>query len=70
MHALPCHIVCHVLRIRIVFQDAFGVNVADARVAAFGLAGGPAGHFQALKAHFSRGVDGFLKVPAVQDGGQ
>ena len=60
----------HIGGIIIVFQHTLGVDVADTGVAAFGLACGPAGDFQALKTHFCRGVDGFFKVPAVQNGGQ
>ena len=44
--------------------------MAHAGIAAFRLPRGPAGDFQALEAHFRRGVDGFFKVPAIQDGGQ
>ena len=70
MHAFGGDVVRHVLRIPVILQDTFGINVTDAGVAALRLARGPAGDFEALKAHFRRGVDSFLKAPAVQNGGQ
>ena len=70
VHALVGDVLLHIFGVGVVLQDALGVDVADAGVAALGLAGGPAGHLQALKAHLGGGVHGLLKAPAVQDGGQ
>ncbi len=69
VHALTLNVVLDVGSVFVVFQNALGVDVADAGVAALGLARGPAGDFQALKAHLGGGVDGFLEAPAVQNGG-
>ncbi len=70
MHAFPGHIVHHIFGVLVVFQHALSIDVADTGVAALGLAGGPAGDFEALEAHFRRDVDSLFKRPAIEDGSQ
>ena len=55
-------VVQNVLGIGVILAHAGHVDMADAGIAALRLAGGPAGHLHAGKAHFGHGVDHFFII--------
>ena len=61
-------VVQDVLGIGVILAHAGYVNMADTGVAALRLAGGPAGHLHAGKAHLGHGVDHFFIVILLQNG--
>ena len=70
MHPLRMNAVQHMLGISAVLQHPLRVDVGHAGVPALRLAGGPAGHLQALEPQPGGDIDGFLIGPAVQNSGQ
>ena len=70
VHSFAFNIVLYIVGIDIIFQHAFRINVGNTSITPFRFARRPACDLQAFKAHFSSGVNGFLKIPAIQDCGE